>query len=194
MQSDLGLTRTRKRQQRRLCAALSKVQRGCSPCMEQAHSCTLCRNGILYCDSVGELNSSQNVYKASGRCSKDEEVTLVDSVSPISQLSNGSFGSWYSVEEEKLICNKLWEIVSILQELGEARNTVKKLRNHPIHDFTDFLKSFAFEGNVRVGELELLAKDIQEVADDFKHSRNAWVKERTSTAMCLMNELIDTYK
>ena len=84
----------------------------------------------------------------------------------------------------------MWEIVSILQELGEARNTVNKLKNHPIHDFTDFLKGFAFEGNVRVGELELLAKDIQEVADDFKHSRNAWVKERTSTVLRLMNEII----
>ena len=52
----------------------------------------------------------------------------------------------YSVDEEKLICNKLWEIVSILQELGEARTSIKKLRNHPIHDFTDFLKGFAFEG------------------------------------------------
>jgi len=54
------------------------------------------------------------------------------------------------------------------------------------------LKSFAFEGNVRVGELELLAKDIQDVADDFKHSRNAWVKERTSTALHLMNDVINT--
>lgn len=190
MQSDLGLTRTRKRQQRRLRAALSKVQGGCAPCMERTYGCTLCRNGILYCDSVGELDSSQDVYEASGRCSKDEEVTLVDSVSPISKLNKGSFGSRYSVDEEKLICNKLWEIVSILQELGEARNTVKKLRNHPILDFTDFLKGFAFEGYVRVGQLEILAKDIQEVADDFKHSRNAWVKERTSTALRLMNEII----
>ena len=190
MQSDLGLTGTRKRQQRRLCAALSKVQGGCSSCMERAHSCTLCRNGILYCDSVRELDSSQDVYEASGRCSKDEVGTLVESLSSTSKLKQGSFGSRYSVEEEKVICNKLWEIVSILQELGEARNTVKKLRNHPIHDFTDFLKGFAFEGNVRVGEIELLAKDIQEVADDFKHSRNAWVKERTSTALRLMNEII----
>ena len=118
---------------------------------------------------------------------------MVESLSSSSKLKQDSFGSRYSVEEEKLICNKLWEIVSILQELGEVRNTVKKLRNHPIHDFTDFLKGFAFEGNVRVGELELLAKDIQEVADDFKHSRNAWVKERTSTALRLMNEIIINY-
>jgi len=158
--------------------------------MERAHSCFLCRNGILYYDSVGELNSSQDVYEASGRCSKDEVGTLVESLSSTSKLKQGSFGSRYSVEEEKVICNKLWEIVSILQELGEARDTVKKLRNHPIHDFTDFLKGFAFEGNVRVGDLELLAKDIQEVADDFNHSRNAWVKERTSTALGLMNEII----
>ena len=117
-----------------------------------------------------------------------------DSVSSTSKLKQGSFGSRYSVEEEKLICNKLWEIVSILQELGEARNTVKKLKNHPIHDFTDFLKGFAFEGNVRVGELELLAKDIQEVADDFKNSRNLWVKDKTANALRLMQSLIAEMK
>ncbi len=87
MQSDLGLTRTRKRQQRRLRAALSKVQGRCAPCMERAQSCTLYRNGILYCDSVVELNSSQNVYKAPGRCSKDEEGTLVESLSSTSKLN-----------------------------------------------------------------------------------------------------------
>ena len=81
-----------------------------------------------------------------------------------------------------------------MQELGEARNTVKKLKNHPIHDFTDFLKGFAFEGNVRVGELELLAKDIQEVADDFKNSRNLWVKDKTANALRLMQSLIAEMK
>ena len=88
----------------------------------------------------------------------------------------------------------MWEIVSILEELGEARTSIKKLRNHPIHEFTDFLKRYVIEGFYTVIELELLQKDIEDVADDFNKSRNLWVKEKTSTALRLMQSLIAEMK
>jgi hypothetical protein len=90
--------------------------------------------------------------------------------------------------------SRLFEVISILEELGEARTSVKKLRNHPIHDFTDFLKRYTIEGFYTVIELELLQKDIEDVADDFKNSRNLWVKEKTSTALRLMQSLIAEMK
>ena len=90
--------------------------------------------------------------------------------------------------------SRLFEVVSILEELGQARTSIKKLRNHPIHDFTDFLKNYAIDGFYTVIELELLQKDIQDVADDFKNSRNLWVKEKTSTALRLMQSLIAEMK
>ena len=99
-----------------------------------------------------------------------------------------------SVEDEQQIREKLFEIVSILEELGEARTSIKKLRNHPIHDFTDFFKIYAIEGFYTVIELELLQKDIQDVADDFKNSRNLWVKDKTATALRLMQSLIAEMK
>lgn len=34
-------------------------------------------------------------------------------------------------------------------------------------------------------------KDIQDVTNDFKASRNQWLKERTSTALRVMDEIID---
>ena len=95
---------------------------------------------------------------------------------------------------EQKIRDLLWEIVSILEELGEARTSIKKLRNHPIHDFTDFFKRYAIEGFYTIIELELLQKDIEDVADDFKNSRNLWVKEKTSTALRLMQSLIAEMK
>ena len=99
-----------------------------------------------------------------------------------------------SFKDEQRIREKLFEIVSILEELGEARTSIKKLRNHPIHDFTDFLKSYAIEGFYTVIELELLQKDIEDVADDFKNSRNLWVKDKTATALRLMQSLIAEMK
>ena len=53
--------------------------------------------------------------------------------------------SIYTIEDEQRIREKLFEVVSILEELGEARTSIKKLRNHPIHDFTDFFKRYAIE-------------------------------------------------
>jgi hypothetical protein len=99
-----------------------------------------------------------------------------------------------SNEDEKRIREKLFEIVSILEELGEARTSIKKLRNHPIHDFTDFFKRYAIEGFYTVIELELLQKDIQDVADDFKDSRNLWVKEKTAASLKQMVNVINILK
>lgn len=99
-------------------------------------------------------------------------------------------GSWYPEEEEELICKKLHVVVFILWELNEARNKVARLKNHPIHEYTRYLWGVASGGMMQVGLLEFYVREIQEVADDFKRSRNAWVKERTSTALRVMNEII----
>jgi hypothetical protein len=100
-------------------------------------------------------------------------------------------GSWYPEEEEILICQKLYVVVLILYELRQGRETVRKLKNHPIHEFTSHLWDVAASLMMKVGQLEFLVREIQEVADDFKRSRNAWAKERTSTALRVMNEIID---
>jgi hypothetical protein len=100
-------------------------------------------------------------------------------------------GEWYPTDEEKSICKKLLIVVFILWELLELRDKVRLLKNHPIHKFTFYLWEFSAAGMVRVGELELLVKDIEEVVEDFKNSRNLWVKERTTTALRVMNEIID---
>ena len=99
-------------------------------------------------------------------------------------------GEWYSSDDEKSICKKLLVVVFILQELSESRDKVRLLKNHPIHKFTSYLWETSAAGMIRVGELELLVKDIEEVANDFKNSRNLWVKERTTTALRVMNEII----
>ena len=100
------------------------------------------------------------------------------------------FGEWYPAGEEKSICKKLLVVVFILWELTESREKVRLLKNHPIHKFTSYLWEMSAAGMVRVGELEMLVKDIEEVVDDFRNSRNLWIKERTTTALRVMNEII----
>jgi len=100
-------------------------------------------------------------------------------------------GEWYTPDEEKNICEKLLVVVFILWELSESRTKVRLLKNHPIHKFTSYLWEMSAAGMVRVGELKLLVKDIEEVVNDFKNSRNLWVKERTTKALRVMQEIIE---
>lgn len=67
-----------------------------------------------------------------------------------------SIGSWYSEEEEKLICKKIYVVASILNELKHSRDKVRKLKNHPIHEFTDFLMNVSANRMIMVGELSYL--------------------------------------
>ena len=99
-------------------------------------------------------------------------------------------GSWYSSNEELLICNKLYVVASILDELKHSRGKVRKLKNHPIHEFTIYLWEVVASKMIKVGELELLVKDIEELVVDFSRSKNFYIKERTSTALRVMNEII----
>jgi hypothetical protein len=99
-------------------------------------------------------------------------------------------GSSYSPNEELLICNKLYVVASILDELKHSRGNVRKLKNHPIHEFTIYLWQVVANKMIRVGELELLVKDIEELVVDFSRSKNLYIKERTSTALRVMNEII----
>ena len=99
-------------------------------------------------------------------------------------------GSWYPEEEEKMIAKKLLVVTFILLELNNSRDKVPRLFNHPIHDFTDYLWMIAGGGVIQVGLLEFLLTDIEKVQADFRRSRNGWVKERTQTALLVMNEII----
>lgn len=99
-------------------------------------------------------------------------------------------GSWYPEEEENMIAKKLFVVTFILYELYKGRDKVPRLFNHPIHEFTDYLWMTAGGGCIQVGLLEFLVLEIEQVEADFRRSRNDWVKERTKTALRVMNEII----
>jgi len=128
----------------------------------------------------------KGIKKLVGKASKDQ-VTVQVHINKNSQM----IGEWYPADEEKSICKKLLVVVFILRELTESREKVRLLKNHPIHKFTSYLWDMSAAGMVRVGELELLIKDIEDVAQDFRSSRNLWIKERTTTALRVMKETIE---
>jgi hypothetical protein len=98
--------------------------------------------------------------------------------------------SFYSIDQGKLICDKLWVVVCIFMEIIQSKEYMREMTDHPIHEFTKNLWELTASQTVAVGELEYINWALQEVTSDLKKSGDAWVKERVSTASSIMSEAV----
>jgi hypothetical protein len=97
----------------------------------------------------------------------------------------------YGKEHDKRVSDKLFSIYELLVKVCEESGNTKKLKNHSIHNYKDYLLTTVLIGGVSKAELKLLAVEIEELANDFSRSRNILVKELSQKALKMMNELID---
>jgi len=97
----------------------------------------------------------------------------------------------YSETEEQAAIMKLAVVVKLLDCVCGVAGAVKKLKNHPIHDFTGFLSDLVIGTLISRRELDYLILEAKEYREDFKRSRNSWVKQRTATVVDLMQEIIN---
>ena len=99
--------------------------------------------------------------------------------------------SFYSIDQGKQICDKLWVVVCIFLEITQSKDNIRKMTNHPIHQCAKNLWDMTASQTVAVGELEYINWALQEVTSDLKNSGDKWVDERISTALRVMHETID---
>lgn len=99
--------------------------------------------------------------------------------------------SFYSINQGKLICDKLWVVVCILLEITHSKDYMREMTNHPIHEFTKNLWELTVSQTVAVGELEYINWALQEVTSDLKKLGDTWVIERASAAIRVMEETVD---
>jgi hypothetical protein len=97
---------------------------------------------------------------------------------------------FYSIDQGKLICDKLWVVVCIFMEMIQSKDHMREMTNHPIHQCTKNLCDMTASQTVAVGELEYINWALQEVTSDLNNSGDAWVKERVSTALSVMSEAV----
>ena len=97
---------------------------------------------------------------------------------------------FYSIDQGKLICDKLWVVVCIFTEIIQSKDRMREMTNHPIHECTKNLWELAAGQTVAVGELEYINWALQEVTSDLKNLGDAWVKERVTTALSVMSEVV----
>lgn len=98
--------------------------------------------------------------------------------------------SFYSIDQGKLICDKLWVVVCIFLEVIQSKEHIQKMTNHSLHQCTKNLWDMTASQTVAIGELEYINWALQEVTSDLKKSGDAWVKERVSTALRVMSEVV----
>ena len=98
--------------------------------------------------------------------------------------------SFYSIDQGKVICDKLWVVVCIFLEITHSKYHIREMTNHPIHECIKNLWNITASQTVTIGELEYINWALQEVTSDLKNSGDAWVKERVSTALSVMSEAV----
>ena len=99
--------------------------------------------------------------------------------------------SEFTNQEEQAAIAKLFVVVKVLECICSASTSVKKLKNHTVHEYREFLFTLASGSFISRGELRLLILEAHELNKDFVRSRNSWVKERTQLVVDLMQEIID---
>ena len=93
--------------------------------------------------------------------------------------------------EAQVVLQKVIVAVKLLESVCGIRGAVKKLKNHPIHDYTAFLSDLRWDDVISRRQLAYLILELKEYKEDFKRSKNTWIKERTAIVVELFQQMID---
>ena len=93
--------------------------------------------------------------------------------------------------EIQAVLKKLAMAVKLLESVCAIKEAVKKLKNHPIHHYTPFLSDLMWDDVLSKRQLAYLIVELKEYKEDFKRSKNTWVKQRTAMVVELFQEMID---
>ena len=93
--------------------------------------------------------------------------------------------------EAQVVLQKLTVAVKLLENVCGIKDAVKKLKNHPIHEYTVFLSDLRWDDVISRRQLAYLILELKEYKEDFKRSKNTWIKQRTAMVVELFQQMID---
>jgi hypothetical protein len=99
----------------------------------------------------------------------------------------------FTKEQDVDVYLHLAALVNCLREICALSSTVKKLTYHPIKDWVDSLESDIYLEMVMQGHLILGEKEINELYEDFKNSKNRDLKHLVSVSKKISDELAEKY-
>lgn len=99
----------------------------------------------------------------------------------------------YLIETHPDLFENLRILIDYLYEVISYESEVKKLKEHPIKDWHQYLYSEIYYDMINMAQLMMNDKEITELFDDFKNSKNIKLKKLVSTTKSLSDEIVENY-
>jgi CRISPR/Cas system CSM-associated protein Csm4 (group 5 of RAMP superfamily) len=97
------------------------------------------------------------------------------------------------VHSDHDLYEKIEQIISYLKQIINLQTEVKKLQKHPIKDWMEYISSELLCDEINVAHLMINNKEISELFDDFKESKNTKLKNIVISVKKLSDEIVENY-
>lgn len=98
----------------------------------------------------------------------------------------------YSQENSPELFNKLWLLRNNLFEIISLQDEVKKLKEHPIKEWYQWTSDI-YSDLVNDAFLMIGHKEVSELYEDFKNSKNSKLKKLVIATKSISDEVVEDY-
>jgi len=99
----------------------------------------------------------------------------------------------YLKETHPELYEKIKQIIVYLEEIISLEPEVAKLKDHPIKDWRQYLLSDIYYDIINKAHLMMNDKEMSELFDDFKNSKNLKIKKLVLDTKKLSDEILENY-
>jgi len=101
--------------------------------------------------------------------------------------------SQYSMDSDRDLYEKIEQIISHLNQIINLESEVKKLQKHPIKEWMQYLTLELLYDEINVAHLMMNSKEITELFDDFKSSKNSKLRNSVISIKKLSDDIVENY-
>jgi hypothetical protein len=101
--------------------------------------------------------------------------------------------SQYSMNSDCDLYEKIEQIISHLNQIINLESEVKKLQKHPIKEWMQYLTSELLYDEINVAHLMMNSKEVTELFDDFKSSKNSKLRNFVISIKKLSDDIVENY-
>lgn len=97
------------------------------------------------------------------------------------------------MDSDRDLYEKIEQIISHLNQIINLEFEVKKLQKHPIKEWMQYLTSELLYDEINVAHLMMNSKEITELFDDFKNSKNSKLRNCVISIKKLSDDILENY-
>ena len=97
------------------------------------------------------------------------------------------------MDSDRDLYEKIEQIISHLNQIINLESEVKKLQKHPIKEWMQYLTSELLYDEINVAHLMMNSREITELFDDFKSSKNSKLRNFVISIKKLSDHIVENY-